>query len=130
MKDGGMRIVLECSAINFLLKSTEEQDAIILSFQRFLNALDFPIQIIVQSKKLNIDEYIQKLQNYALQQKNPLLQNQTYEYIAFLKKLIEVAQIMKKSFYIVVPYDTVDNSTVRDISFFGKLKNFWASLNS
>jgi type IV secretory pathway VirB4 component len=105
MKDSSVRIVLKCSTINFLLKSIEEQDAIIMSFQRFLNSLDFPIQIIIRSTKLNIESYLNKLNTLALKQTNPLLQSQTYEYIEYLKKLIEVAQIMRKDFYIVVPID-------------------------
>ena len=105
MKDDSARLVLKCSSINFLLKSQEEQDAIIISFQRFLNSLSFPIQILVRSKKLDIESYLENLKDKALKQKNPLLQNQTYEYIEYLKKLIEVAQIMKKEFYIIVTYD-------------------------
>ena len=105
MKDNSVRIILKCSTINFLLKNTDEQDSIIISFQRFLNSIDFPIQIMVRSKKLDIDSYLNNLNSRALKQENQLLQNQTYEYIAYLKKLIEVAQIMKKEFYIVVPFD-------------------------
>jgi hypothetical protein len=108
MKDGSSRVVMRCSPINFLLKSTEEQDSIIISFQRFLNSLSFPIQIIVRSTKLDIDTYISNLKDKAIKQQNPLLQNQTYEYIEYLKKLIEVAQIMKKEFYVVVPFDEVE----------------------
>jgi hypothetical protein len=105
MKDSSSRLVMKCSAINFLLKNIDEQDAIIISFQRFLNSLDFPIQIIVRSKKLDIDSYLSNLNEKALKQTNSLLQNQTYEYIEYLRKLIEVAQIMKKEFYIVIPFD-------------------------
>jgi hypothetical protein len=105
MKDSSARMVLRCSTINFLLKSTEEQDSIIIGFQRFLNALDFPVQIIIRSTKLDINGYLDKLSNLAIKQKNPLLQNQTYEYIEYLHKLVEVAQIMKKEFYIVIPFD-------------------------
>jgi len=126
MKDDSSRLVLKCSSINFLLKSQEEQDAIIISFQRFLNSLNFPIQILVRSKKLDIDSYLQNLNDKALKQKNPLLQNQTYEYIEYLKKLIEVAQIMKKEFYIIIPYDKVEDSSVRDISIMWPIKKFWA----
>lgn len=129
MKDNSIRVVLKCSTINFLLKSIEEQDAIIMSFQRFLNAIDFPIQIIIRSTKLDIDTYLNKLNNLALNQKNQLLQNQTYEYIEYLRKLIEVAQIMKKDFYIVVPFDNDGDNSVRDISMVWKIKNFWASIN-
>jgi hypothetical protein len=128
MKDNSSRIVLKCSSINFLLKSNEEQDSIIISFQRFLNTLKFPIQILIRSKKLDIDSYLQNLQNKALKQTNPLLQTQTYEYIEYLKKLIEVAQIMKKEFYIIVPYDTLENISVRDTSMFGPFKQFWNSI--
>lgn len=130
MKDSSARMILKCSSINFLLKSIEEQDAIIMSFQRFLNAIDFPVQIMVRSTKLDIDAYLSKLNNLALKQQNPLLQNQTYEYIEYLKKLIEVAQIMKKDFYIVVAMDQEADNSVRDLSFMWKFKNFWASINS
>ncbi len=126
MKDDSARLVLKCSSINFLLKSQEEQDAIIISFQRFLNSLSNPIQILVRSKKLDIDSYLWNLKDKALKQKNPLLQNQTYEYIEYLKKLIEVAQIMKKEFYIIVPYDKEDDLSVRNNTILWPLKNFFA----
>ena len=130
MKDDSARVVLKCSPINFLLKSTEEQDSIIVSFQRFLNSLNFPIQIIVRSTKLDIESYLSNLKDKALKQENPLLQNQTYEYIEYLKKLIEVAQIMKKDFYIVIPFDEVEWNSVKDTSFFAAFKSFWGSINS
>ncbi len=129
MKDNSARVILQCSTINFLLKSIEEQDAIIMSFQRFLNSIDFPIQIMIRSTKLDIDTYLGKLNSLAIKQTNPLLQNQTYEYIEYLKKLIEVAQIMKKDFYIVVAVDSEGDLSVRDLSLIGKFKNFWASIN-
>ncbi len=130
MKDDSARIVLECSTINFLLKSEEEQNSIIYSFQRFLNSLDFPIQILVRSKKLDIEWYLSKLSQLAIKQQNSLLQNQTYEYIEYLKKLVEVAQIMKKEFYIIIPYDTDEWKSVRDNWFIWVFKNFWAAINS
>jgi len=129
MKDNSARIILKCSTINFLLKSTQEQDAIIMSFQRFLNSIDFPIQIIIRSSKLDIDTYLSKLNSMAVNQKNPLLQQQTYEYIEYLKKLIEIAQIMKKEFYIAIPIDQEENKSVRNLSIIWRFKNFWASIN-
>ena len=130
MKDGSARLVMRCSTINFLLKNIDEQDSIIISFQRFLNSLDFPIQILVRSKKLDIDSYLSNLNDKALKQKNPLLQNQTYEYIEYLRKLIEVAQIMKKEFYIIIPYDEDWNNSVNDNSIVWVFKTFWSSVNS
>lgn len=130
MKDDSARLIMKCSTINFLLKNTDEQDSIIISFQRFLNSLDFPIQILVRSKKLDIDAYLNNLNDKALKQKNPLLQNQTYEYIEYLRKLIEVAQIMKKEFYIIIPYDQVENKSVKDDSLLWVFSNFWQSINA
>lgn len=129
MKDDSARLVMRCSTVNFLLKNTDEQDSIIISFQRFLNSLDFPIQILVRSKKLDIDSYLNNLNDKALKQKNPLLQNQTYEYIEYLRKLIEVAQIMKKEFYIILPYDLEENKSVKDDSIAWVFKTFWKSIN-
>jgi len=130
MKDNSARMVLRCSTINFLLKSTEEQDAIIISFQRFLNSLDFPVQIMIRSTKLDIDWYLWKLKDKAVNQKNELLQNQTYEYIEYLKKLVEVAQIMKKDFYIVVPFDSEEDQSVKSSGIFWVFRNFWRAINN
>lgn len=129
MKDWSARMVLKCSTINFLLKSSQEQDAIIMSYQRFLNSLDFPIQILIKSTKLDIDAYLWKLSVKAAKQENTLLQRQTYEYIDYLKKLVEIAQIMKKDFYIIVPFDFSQDKSVRDVSFVWNFKKFWASIN-
>ena len=98
-------MILKVHPINFELKSEEEQDAIILSFQRVLNALRFPIQIVVRSLKIDLAPYLAKLSNRAYAQQNALLQTQTLKYIEFLKNLVEYAQIMRKEFYIVIPFD-------------------------
>lgn len=129
MKDGSSRMVLKVHALNFNLKSVEEQDAILMSYQRFLNALNFPIQIIVRSLRVDIESYVNKLKNLALNQSNPLLQEQTYKYIDFLLTLIDLAQIMKKEFYIVVPYDFENNESVRKTDFFGIFKTFWSAIS-
>lgn len=105
LKSGGVRAILEVTSINFNLKSPEEQEAIILSYQKFLNALDFPVQIVVRSKKLDIDTYLEKLHMQHKKITNDLLRNQMTEYIEYIQKLIEHADIMQKRFYIVIPVD-------------------------
>ena len=129
MKDGSSRMVIRVHALNFNLKSTEEQDAILISYQRFLNALNFPIQIIARSLRVDIESYINRLKNLALKQTNPLLQEQTYKYIDFLMTLIDLAQIMKKEFYIVVPFDMENDDSVRKNDFFGIFRSFWAGIS-
>lgn len=129
MKDGSSRMILKVHALNFNLKSTEEQDAILMSYQRFFNSLNFPIQIIVRSLKVDIEAYINRLKNIAIKQQNQLLQEQTYKYIDFLVNLIDLAQIMKKEFYIVVPFDFENNESVRKTDMFGIFRSFWTALS-
>lgn len=105
LKNGGQRAVLKVSSINFNLKSEQEQNSIIAGYQGFLNSLEFPIQIVVRSKKLDIDDYIEQVRRLGDKQQNKLLQEQTYEYSEYIKKLVEYADIMEKEFYVVVPYN-------------------------
>lgn len=128
MKDGSTRMILKVKAVNFNLKSEEEQDSIIYSYQRFLNSLNFPVQIVVRSLKVDIEAYINKLKNLAVKQQNPLLQEQTYRYVDFLVNLIDMAQIMKKDFYIIVPYDNDENKSVRQTWIVWIFKNFWSAI--
>jgi len=105
LKNGGLRAVLQTTSINFNLKSEEEQNALIYGYQSFLNSLEFPIQILIRSKKLDIDDYLSHLQEIKEKQENPLLKEQTAEYQEYIEKLVEYADIMEKKFYVVVPVD-------------------------
>ncbi|MDP2932980.1 MAG: hypothetical protein Q8N81_02510, partial [bacterium] len=62
LKDGSLRSVVEIGSINFELKSADEQVAIIQGFQNFINSLDFPLQIVVNSRKLDIEPYLRSLE--------------------------------------------------------------------
>lgn len=115
LKDGTLRAVLLVSSLNFSLKSEDEQNAIISSYVSFLNAIDYPIQIVVQSRKLQIKPYLQKLIQREREQTVELLKVQTADYRAFVEELVEIGQIMTKRYYVVVPYDPLSN----------KRKSFW-----
>lgn len=105
LKNGGIRAVLRTTSINFNLKSEQEQNALAFGYQSFLNSLEFPVQIVIRSRKLDIDKYIQSLKEKVIHQSNPLLQKQTYEYIDFISRLVEYADIMEKDFLVIIPYD-------------------------
>lgn len=105
LKNGGMRAVLEVEALNFNLKSETEQKGIIAGYQAFINSLNFPIQIVVNSRRVNIDPYIKDIRSMAKNQQNPLLKKQTESYAQFVEKVVEVADIMTKKFYVIVPLD-------------------------
>jgi hypothetical protein len=104
LKDGGYRGVLICSAINFGLKSADEQHAITLGFQNFLNTLDFSIQILINSRRMDLRPYIALLQDKAPEQKSELMRIQLREYIEFVRSFTDRANIMTKSFYVIVSY--------------------------
>ncbi len=104
LKDGGMRAVLLCSSMNFSLKSDDERNAILLQFQDFLNSLDFSIEILIQSRKLDIRPYIALLEETEKKQENSLMKIQVREYIEFIRNFTESTNIMTKHFFIVVPY--------------------------
>ncbi len=118
MRDGTMRAVLLISSINFALKSEDEQNAIISSYVSFLNNISFPLQIIIQSRELNIEEYIIRLKEKEKEQTNELLKMQTADYIAYIQELVDMSKIMNKRFYIVVPYNPL---TDKQKGFFSKI---------
>lgn len=104
LKDGTVRAILMVSSVNFDLKSEEEQNAMVGSYVNFLNSLTFPLQIVVQSRSLNIDEYIQRLTITEREHSNELLRMQTADYRNFIMDLVHLEKIMSKKFFIVVPY--------------------------
>lgn len=106
LKDGGLRAILIASSINLSLKSSDEQVAIINQFQSFLNGLDFPTQIVIQSRRLDIRPYLLMLEARLKDQTEPLLKIQTKEYIAFIKSFTDEVNIMTKTFFVVVPYSS------------------------
>lgn len=104
MRDGSLRAVILASAINFDLMSQQEQDAVEFSFQGFLNSLHFPVQIVIRSEKIDLDNYLDKLTNLRNQQDNELLGQLMDDYIQNVRSLVDEVNIMDKRFYVVVPF--------------------------
>ncbi len=104
LKNGSLRAVIEVSSINFELRSEPEQVGILQNFQRFLNSIDFPLQIVVSSRQLNMDEYLKLLDTVSVNNESELMKIQAVEYAKFIKELLELSHIMSKKFYIVLPF--------------------------
>jgi hypothetical protein len=104
LNNGDLRMILMTSSLNFGLKSTDEQAGIIIQFQNFLNSLEFPIQIFIQSKRLDIRPYIKLLEDREKLQLIDAMKIQTHEYIGFIKDFTGRTNIMSKTFFIVIPY--------------------------
>lgn len=107
LKNGGLRAILEIQSVNFNLKSSAEQEALISSYQGFLNALNFPVQIQIRSRKLDIDAYIADLKTRQGKIQNDLLREQMVGYTDFIQRLVEYSDIMEKKFFVIVPLDPI-----------------------
>ena len=104
MNDGSFRAIVACKSINFDLMSSRERDGVELSYQDFLNALYFPIQIFIRSQRVDIGPYLDKLDALRRDQDNMLLGVLMDDYINFIDVLSQEANIMDKSFFVVIPY--------------------------
>lgn len=127
LQDGTLRAILLVSSINFDLKSEDEQIAVIQSYTQFLNGLDFNLQIVIQSRKFNIDDYLTRLKALEKQQTNDLLKLQTAEYRQYIAELVELADLMSKRFYVCVPYSPTDKQRKH---FLSKISSVFAPAGS
>lgn len=104
MSDGSFRAVVECESINFDLMSSREREGIEFSYQNFINSLYFPIQVLIRSRRVDIGPYLDRLAEIRRNQDNMLLNVLMDDYMDFIDILAQEANIMDKSFYVVVPY--------------------------
>ncbi len=104
-RDGGLRKVLIVSGLNFDLRSEDEQVAAIAGYQNFINSLDFSVQILIHSRKINIEGYLAELDSIRAKEDNVLLAGLIGEYRLFVASLVAHNPIMEKKFFVVVPYD-------------------------
>jgi len=123
LEDGSLRALLLASAVNMALKSTEEQEAVIYQFQGFLNALEFPVQISVQSRRYDIKPYLQTLEERLDKQTAELLRLQTQEYIEFIRWFTDSVNIMSKKFFVTIPYSGTSLAEEKSTNFFNKIFN-------
>lgn len=124
LKNGQMCVVLLASSINFALKSLDEQRAILGQFQAFLNTIDFSIQFYTQSRRLNIEPYLNQLLEREPLQDNDLMKIQLREYMEFIKTFTKEVDVMSKNFFIIIPYNPMHLDFASNIgAVFGKKKD-------
>lgn len=123
LKSGSLRAVIAVSSINYDLKSTDEQDAIISQYQNFLNSLDFPVQILISSRKLDMKHYLDFLEEKEKEQTGELMRLQISEYKNFINQMVSVSNIMDKNFYIIVPFSPIENAERGFFSNFSNMLN-------
>jgi len=114
LKNGGLRKILMVSGVNFDLKSEEEQGIITFGYQNFLNSLNFSVQIFIHSRKLNIEDYLTRLEERGNQETNELLKNQISEYREFIRSFVSENAIMEKTFFVIVPFDPISLPSISE----------------
>lgn len=124
LKNGSICQVLMVGGINFSLKSEDEQNLLTIAYQNFLNSVDFSMQILIHSRKINIDRYLEDLGKRLTQETSPLLQSQISEYREFIRQFVSENAIMEKMFLVIVPWHPVSipkpTMSGFEMPFFGK----------
>lgn len=106
LKDNRYRAVLEVSSVNFELKSEDEQDALINSYESFLNSLPCTVQYLIRTRELDIDNYVEDLSARLRSEADAIYRGQFNSYVAFIKKLVTSKKIWTRRFYVVIPLDS------------------------
>lgn len=109
------RCVIESSSINFELKSEAEQDALIENYQNFLNGLGSPLQIIVRTREIDLDNYLGGISAKAKLESSDVWRNQLHCYSNYVKSLVNANKILSRNFYIVIPFDTDPKNDIASI---------------
>lgn len=121
LHDGSLRQVVKVTPIPTELRSQKEQEAVIYQFRSFLNALRFPVQIVIQGRRVDLSKYVQKLEGVAAEEANELLRIQLVDYIDFIERLSNEVNIMDRTFYIVVPHSKIVSDATTKKSFIDKI---------
>ena len=125
LKNNSLRGIVQVSAVNFELRSSDEQHAMLQQFQGFLDSLDFPAQIVVQSRKFSVISYLDAVSVALKDVKNDLLKLQGAEYLRFVEELSDLSNVMVKKFFVVIPISApaIDQNTGK--GFLGGFSRFW-----
>ena len=124
LKNGQLCMILLASSINFALKSGDEQQAILGQFQAFLNTIDFSLQFYTQSRRLNIQPYLNQLLEREPLQDNDLMRIQLREYMEFIRTFTTEVDVMSKNFFVIIPYTPTQIDFTSNIgAVFGKKKD-------
>ena len=98
------RAVLQVSSLNFELKSEEEQDAIIDTYESFLNSVGSSLQVLIRTREIDMDKYLEDLTQRLDGEAEPVYRKQLKNYDEFIRSLITTNKILTRHFYIIVPY--------------------------
>lgn len=108
LEGGNACLIIEITASNFALLSKREQDSRVFSYASLLNSLSFPIQILIRNKRIDITSYLKDLDARIESSKNQKLATYIGYYRDFVEEMVTVNVVLSKSFYIVIPFSSLE----------------------
>lgn len=121
LRNGGVALIIETTAVNFGLLSLEEQDALIYAYASFLNSLSFPLQIVILSKRMDISSYIELLTLEEEKQVNPIIKDRLHHYREFILSIVKENKVLEKKFYMTILFSPLELG-IKNAMFPGKKK--------
>jgi len=97
------RVILQVSSLNFELKSEDEQDALIETYESFLNSVGTPLQILIRTREIDMDKYLAELNERYEGEADAIYRAQLINYDEFIRSLITTNKILTRHFYVIVP---------------------------
>lgn len=96
--------ILEIEPINFLLRSTREQQSIIFSFISYLKISPVKLQIKMISKKADINKHLNQAQLELERETDPNCRQLQKDYIQFVRRLSS-REAVSRRFFLIFEYE-------------------------
>jgi hypothetical protein len=98
----GTAALVACSTVNFHLRTTDEQHALVGGFGRWLQSLDAPVQIVVTSRRVDLSVLADRIADDAAGLPHPALEHAARAHARFLTDLAAERELLHRSVTVVV----------------------------
>src|SRR5712691_3504281 len=100
------RAVLEVSGTASPLADDAREEGLLAGFATFLNALSYPIQILVRATPVDLSRYVASLEERGRQMSDGQLAALAHDHAAFVQGLARQRTLLERRFYVVVPAES------------------------
>lgn len=107
LNDGSFRKYVSVKGVNVLLYDDADRDQMARQFANFVNACDTDIQIIIKSRHLSVDEYLEQYQVH-IKSDNAYLKWYADYTDKWFRRVQDVSFVPQREFYVVVSYQPPD----------------------
>ena len=110
--------ILKVNPINFNLKTQMEKESILNSYKIFLKTCNFDMQILIQSKKEDLSNHIENIQDISQKEKNKIIKKYSEEYIKFIKEKNNKNKSASKNIYLIIKNnsDNLEENIIQELN--------------